>query len=78
MFTASRGNEMSFSYSKIITAIPLLIGALLILVEYATDFTVTESQIQLVEFMIGGTILGGVANSGFKKFKDYKEKQNGN
>ena len=64
-------------YSKIITTIPLVIGALLILVEYATDFTVTDSQIQLVEFMIGGTILGGVATSGMKKFKEYKEKING-
>jgi len=68
---------MSKHYSKIITALPLLIGALLIGVEYFTDFTVTDSQIQLVEFMIGGTILGGVANSGMKKFKEYKEKQNG-
>jgi len=68
---------MKVSYSKIITALPLLIGALLIGVEYFTDFVVTESQIQLVEFMIGGTIIGGVANSGFKKFKEYKEKTNG-
>jgi len=68
---------MKNSYSKIITALPLLIGALLIGVEYFTNFTVTDSQIQLVEFMIGGTILGGVANSGMKKFKEYKEKQNG-
>jgi len=68
---------MKANYSKIITALPLLIGALLIGVEYFTEFVVTESQIQLVEFMIGGTIIGGVANSGFKKFKEYKEKQNG-
>jgi len=67
---------MKADYSRIITSIPLLIGALLIGVEYFTDFVVTESQIQLVEFMIGGTIIGGVANSGFKKFKEYKEKQN--
>lgn len=65
-------------YSKILTTIPLVIGALLILVEYATEFTVTDSQIQLVEFMIGGTIFGGVATSGMKKFKEYKEKKNGN
>ncbi len=65
-------------YSKINTTMPLVLGALLILVEYATEFTVTESQIQLVEFMIGGTIFGGVATSGMKKFKEYKEKQNGN
>lgn len=62
------------NYSKIITAIPLAIGALLIGVEYFTGFVVTDSQIQLVEFMIAGTIFGGVANSGMKKFKDYKEK----
>jgi len=61
-------------YSKIITAIPLAIGALLIGVEYFTEFTVTQSQIDLVEFMIAGTIFGGVANSGMQKFKDYKEK----
>jgi len=67
---------MSLSYSKIITALPLLLGGILILVEYATEFTVTSSQIELVEFMIGGTIFGGVANSGFNKFKAYKEKQN--
>lgn len=54
----------------------MLIGALLIGVEYFTEFVVTQSQIDLVEFMIGGTILGGVVNSGFKKFKEYKEKQN--
>jgi len=63
-------------YSKILTVVPLLIGALLIGVEYFTEFTVTDSQIQLVEFMIGGTIFGGVATSGMKKFKEYKEKQN--
>lgn len=62
-------------YSKIITTIPLVIGALLILVEYVTEFTVTDSQINLVEFMIGGTIFGGVATSGMKKFKEYKEKK---
>ncbi len=61
-------------YSQIITAIPLAIGALLIGLEYFTGFSVTDSQIELVEFMIGGTIFGGVANSGMKKFKDYKEK----
>jgi len=68
---------MSVSYSKIITVLPLILGALLIGVEYFTEFTVTDSQIELVEFMIGGTIFGGVANSGMKKFKEYKEKQNG-
>jgi len=65
------------TYSKLITALPLIIGALLIGVEYFTGFTVTDSQIQLVEFMIGGTIIGGVANSGMKKFKEYKEKVRG-
>ncbi len=68
---------MNASYSKIITTIPLVIGFLLVGVEYFTDFVVTDSQIQLVEFMIGGTIFGGVANSGMKKFKEYKEKING-
>jgi len=64
---------MSVSYSKLITLLPILIGALLIGVEYFSEFTVTQSQIDLVEFMIGGTIIGGVANSGMKKFKEYKE-----
>ena len=68
---------MSLNYSKIITVLPLILGGVLILVEFVTDFTVTSSQIELVEFMIGGTILGGVANSGFKKFKEYKEKNHG-
>ncbi len=63
------------SYSKIITALPLLIGALLIGVEYFSGFIVTDSQIQLVEFMIGGTIIGGVANKGFKRYIDFKETQ---
>jgi len=67
---------MSVSYSKLITLLPILIGAVLIGLEYFTDFTVTQSQIDLVEFMIGGTIIGGVANSGMKKFKEYKEKIN--
>jgi len=67
---------MSVSYSKLITLLPILIGAGLIGLEYFSDFTVTQSQIDLVEFMIAGTIFGGVANSGMKKFKEYKEKTN--
>jgi len=61
-------------YSQIITLAPIVLGIAMILAEYLADFTVTQSQIQLVEFLIGGTIFGGVANKGFKRFIAYKEK----
>lgn len=55
--------------------LPLLIGALLIGVEYFTGFIVTDSQIQLVEFMIGSTVIGGTANAGFKRYIKFRENQ---
>jgi len=61
-------------YSKIITTLPIIIGLLMIGVEFTTEFTITESQVQLIEFIIGGTIFGGVANKGYKRFVEYKTK----
>ena len=62
------------NYSKIVTLAPIVLGLVMIIAEYLTEFTVTESQIQLIEFLIGGTIFGGVANKGFKRYIAYKEK----
>lgn len=67
---------MSLDYSKIITALPLFVGFLLIGVDYFFEFEIKEAHIQLVEFMIGSTIIGGVANKGYKRFIDYKAKNN--
>lgn len=62
------------NYSKIVTLAPIVLGLVMIMAEYLADFSVTQSQIQLIEFLIGGTIFGGVANKGFKRFIAYKEK----
>jgi len=62
------------NYSKIITLAPIVIGLLMIGLDYLADFTITAEQVQLIEFIIGGTIFGGVANGGFKKYVAYKEK----
>lgn len=62
------------NYSKAITLAPILIGLLMIGLDYLADFTITAEQVQLIEFIIGGTIIGGVANGGFKKYVAYKDK----
>ncbi len=64
------------NYSKLLTLAPIIAGLLMIALDYLAEFTITESQVQLIEFMIGGTIIGGVANSGYKRFIAYKEKNN--
>jgi len=63
-------------YSKLLTVLPLILGFAFVGLEMFGGFTITESQVSLIEFMIGGTIFGGVATSGMRKFKEYKEKQN--
>ena len=62
------------NYSKILTALPILVGLLFVGLDYAVGFEINESQVRLIEYIIGGTILGGVSNAGFKKFTDYKAK----
>jgi len=62
------------NYSKAITLAPILIGLIMIGLDFLADFTITQSQVQLIEFIIGGTIFGGVANGGFKRYTAYKEK----
>ncbi len=61
-------------YSKIITALPLFVGFLFLGLDYFAGFEINDSHIQLIEFMIGSTVIGGVGNSGFKKYIAYKEK----
>lgn len=62
-------------YSKILTLAPILIGLIMIALDYLAEFQMTQSQVQLIEFIVGGTILGGVTNGGFKKYMAFKEKQ---
>lgn len=59
-------------YSKIITALPILVGLLIVGLDFVTGFEVTESQIDLIEFLIGTTVVGGVANAGYKRYVAYK------
>lgn len=47
----------------------------MIALDYLAEFQMTQSQVQLIEFIVGGTILGGVTNGGFKKYMAFKEKQ---
>ncbi len=62
-------------FSKIITALPIVFGLLFLSVDYLfDDFAITEEMVKLFEFMIGGTIFGGVANAGFKRYTAYKTK----
>jgi len=62
------------SFSKILTVLPIIIGLLMLAGDYAADFTVTESQVDLIEFIIGSTVIGGTVNAGFKRYTNYKEK----
>ena len=65
------------NYSKLITALPVIFGLLLVGFDYLVDdetFVIRESHIELVEVAIGGTILGGTANAGFKRYTQYKTK----
>lgn len=66
---------MSKHFSKILVTLPIIGGFIMIGIEYLFDFTVNEAHIQLIEFMIGSTIVGGVGNASFKRFTDYKAKQ---
>lgn len=61
-------------YSKILTLAPILIGLIMISLDYLAEFQMTQSQVQLIEFIVGGTILGGVTTGGFKKYMAFKEK----
>ena len=62
-------------FSKILTVAPLLWGMLFLTIDFLTEFVITESQIMLIEFMIGSTVIGGTANAGFKRYVKYKNKQ---
>ena len=42
--------------------------------DYVSDFAVTQSQVDLIEFIIGSTVVGGTVNAGFKRYTAYKEK----
>ena len=64
-------------FSKLITAAPIVIGLLLVGIDYIDvedQYEITQSHIDMFEWIIGGTIFGGVANAGFKRYTQYKEK----
>jgi len=65
------------NYSRILTAIPIILGLLMIAANVQFGYEIDESAINLIEFIVGGTIIGGVSRSGFKKYLKYKEKLNG-
>lgn len=65
---------MTGKYSKIITLAPIVWALLFLTVDFVFDeFTITESQVSLIEFLLASTILGGTANAGYKRFIKYKE-----
>lgn len=53
--------------------IPLLIAGGMIAVETFTTFTIDEKMIELVEYMLGGTIIGGLTRKGFNIYKENKK-----
>ena len=66
---------MALDFPKVLVSLPILGGFIMIGLEYLFEFTVNEAHIQLIEFMIGSTILGDVGNASFKRFTNYKVKQ---
>jgi len=65
---------MGLDFSKIIVSLPIFGGFILIAIDYFFGFEVNEQHIQLIEFMIGSTVIGGVGNASMKRFVAYKEK----
>ncbi|MCA9828542.1 MAG: hypothetical protein KC444_09205 [Nitrosopumilus sp.] len=59
-------------FSKILTALPIVVGLIFLGLDFVTGFEITESQVQLVEFLVGSTVLGGVTNAGFKRYTEFK------
>jgi len=65
-------------YSKIITAIPIALGLLMIIANVQFGYEIDESAINLIEFLIGSTVLGGLTRGGYTKYLEYKKKLNEN
>jgi len=61
-------------FSKYLTLLPIIIGLIMLAGDYLADFSVTSSQVELIEFIIGSTVIGGTVNAGFKRYTAYKEK----
>lgn len=62
--------------SKLLTVLPIIFGLLFVGVDFVfgDQFTIEATHIQLIEFAIGSTVIGGTANAGYKRFIDYKKK----
>lgn len=65
---------MSSQYSRILTGIPILLGLLMIVANVQFNYEITPEAINLIEFLVGGTIIGGLTRSGYTKYIQYKEK----
>jgi len=60
--------------SKMLTVLPVIFGLLFVGVDFVfgDTFTIEQTHVQLIEFLIGSTVLGGTANAGYKRFVNYK------
>ena len=76
-FTANTEFDEKLSdTSKFLTILPIIFGLIFVGIDFALgdQFTLEQTHIQLIEFAIGSTVIGGTANAGFKRFVKYKEK----
>jgi len=61
-------------YSKILTALPIILAHLMIIANVQFGYEIDASAVNLIEFLVGSTVIGGVTSAGFKKYLNYKEK----
>jgi len=63
--------------SKLLTIVPIIFGLLFVGVDFVfgDTYTIEPSHVQLIEFAIGSTVIGGTANAGYKRFTQYKQSQ---
>lgn len=61
-------------YSKILTALPIILAHLMIIANVQFNYEIDQSAVSLIEFLVGSTVLGGVGNAAFRKYLDYKKK----
>jgi len=58
--------------------LPMVIGLAFTVITFVTDVTITDSHVQLLNYLLMltlGTGSIGVANKGFKQYNEYRKKQ---
>ena len=64
--------------SKLLTMIPILFSLLFVGLDATVGLQVDQSHVEIIEIALGGTIVAGTANAGYKRYIQSKTNQNDN